>query len=80
MTATNFDDSDEYGEGDEQDDGVSGTESVGEVIVVLRPSLRSRRDHSDDLVHDRSTSAVPTLVRQNHQDLHVSLANQVRVA
>jgi len=42
---------DEYGEYDQEYDGVSGTESIGEVIVVLRTSLRSFRHHSDDLVH-----------------------------
>ena len=56
MYTTNLDDSDEHGEGNQQDDRVSGAESVGEIVVVLRASLRCRRYHSDDLVHDRLAS------------------------
>ena len=51
LATTDLDDSDEDGECNEQYDGVSGTETVGEVVVVLGPSLRSCRHHADDLVH-----------------------------
>ena len=41
-----LDEADKDREDDEQNDCVSGTESVGKVVVVLGPSLRCHRHHA----------------------------------
>jgi len=45
---------------DQQHDGVSRTQSVSKVVVVLRSGLRCIRYHSNDLIHLQSVQ--PTLV------------------